>query len=132
MEFRDEEFEPFDYSDGNLQELKMKVLSLFDAIEILKNKEVKFVDTVVSTDDPETLSNYIKAFAETFLKKTSDNDTEQKLPWNDLYMNLFGKSLYSAESSIIPSDRAPIAAIVRYCLKNKKRVKCEVPEGCLA
>lgn len=130
--FSAEDFEPFDYTEGSLEEVRSKALSLLDFAG-RTSKDVNGLEkAILKSSNPKELSDYVDAFANLVLAKTKDEDQRGDNLWNMLYIDLFGESLFSMESSIIPSEDIPAAAVVRYCLKEKKRVICGVPDGCLA
>ena len=121
-------FEKFRYDKGNIEELKDRALRACAFLSGLKgwdSRANEIAEGIMESEDETEISQELQFVCSQILKNTSDGDS---LDWNELYTALFGNGLFIMGSDYIPqSDEVP--RIVRQCIRDKVRIKVDLPEG---
>lgn len=121
-------YEPYDYMIGDIEELRSRALAL--ATFFTESSE-RFAMTIGREIYNSSSEKDIKDMLETLVKKVLSDETNDDNAWYDLYQSFFGVSPQWFGSKHIPED-GEIKDITKESLRDKKRIKTEVPKGFLA
>lgn len=128
MKLNDELMEDFDYKSGDLETLKRRFFSLYDFVMANSDgatEDLKKLNADESLlDDPDALSDAIQTLEGLALETETDDERE----WETLYTGLFDSSPYLKESHYIPKP-GEMEDIVKLCIKKKKRIRTDLPDG---
>lgn len=126
-----EKFEKFDLAEGERDNLLCRARSLcWFLLTIGEEKKAARIAESLENAEEDEISDTINILIDNIIELTSDDDSDDQ-KWNDLYSVLFESSPYYAESHYIP-EAGEMARITRECLKGQKRIRTDVPEGCMA
>ena len=123
--------ETFRYDKGDIDELKDRALfacAFLSELKGWKSRAMEIAKDIMDGEDEKDVAKDLRYICDQILKNTSDDDSYD---WNGLYTALFGDSLFIQESQHIPQNDE-IGKLVRQCIRDKVKVKNDIPEGSIA
>lgn len=123
-----EDLEEFKYDEGDIDELKRRAYaaaSYLSECDGWEQRAMQIADDIRESDEEEDVAEILNNVCSYLVRQSADID------WERLYISLFEEPFSIMESHYIP-NKEEIPDLVKKCIRNKVRVRTDLPPGSIA